>query len=463
MSKDYNRILIVDDERDICFSLSGLLEDEGYQVYTAGSDKEALRKLEDEKPDLLLQDIWLQGSRHDGLWVVEQIIGQEEAPEVVMMSGHGTIDTAVRAIQLGAYDFIQKPFDIEQLLRVLKRATDARRLKRENQELRLRLDSRICAEISGVSSQIQQLKTEIEKLAPSSSRVLITGPAGVGKEVVARQIHASSKRSEKPFLVLSCASMNLNRIEAELFGEEHANGKSHSGILEAAHEGTILLDEIADIPFEVQGKILRALQGTRFCRIGGKDAIESDVRILSSTQKDMSILVKQGLFREDLYYRLRVFDLDVPPLCARREDIADMIQGFLQESAQQLGRPTPCVSSEAMALLMSYEWPGNVRQLKNVVEWIMISANMFEDNEIKIENLPSDIVKPPEVQVAGPKSLEDLTSLPLKQAREQFERYYLSMQIKRFGGNVKRTAEYVGMERSALHRKIRLLSVDDSS
>jgi two-component system nitrogen regulation response regulator NtrX len=455
-----HEILIVDDEKDIRLLVSGVLEDEGYKTREAASSSEALAALKKRPPSLVLLDIWLQGSELDGIELLGVIRREHPLVPIVMISGHGTIETAVHAIKLGAYDFIEKPFKADRLLLVLERAIEAARLKRENQELRLRAGSR--SELVGSSHSIVQLRQQIEKVAPTGSRVLITGPAGAGKEVVARLLHERSRRADGPFVALNCATMRPDRLELELFGSEAGfegqDTPRKVGTFEQAHGGTLFLDEVADMPLETQGKIVRALQEQTFQRVGGTGKVEVDVRVIASSNRDLAGEIAAGRFREDLFYRLSVVPLRVPPLRERREDIPLLARHFMSRSAETSGLPSREFGEDAMAALQAYEWPGNVRQLRNVIDWLLIMAPGEVREPIRADMLPNEIGSIAPAVVKWDKGGE-IMSLPLRDAREVFEREYLIAQVTRFGGNISRTAAFVGMERSALHRKLKSLGV----
>jgi two-component system, NtrC family, nitrogen regulation response regulator NtrX len=455
-------ILIVDDEADIRMLISGLLQDEGFTTREAGDSHMALQEIQARRPCLVILDIWLQNSELDGLEILERIGKIDADLPVVMISGHGNIETAVKAIKVGAYDFIEKPFDSDRMLLVINRALEAARLRRENAELRLRAGPE--EELIGKASAIQTLRQTIGKVAPTGSRVLVTGPAGAGKEVVARCLHAQSKRADQPFIVINCASMHPERLEQELFGVEgdgDAEGVTRVGTLERAHGGTLLLDEVADMPLETQGKIVRVLQDQTFQRLGGDQRVEVDVRIIAATNRDLSQLISEGRFREDLFYRLNVVPLEVPALRARREDIPFLAQHFMSKAAEAAGVGERHFSEDALAALQSYDWPGNVRQLRNVVEWMLIVGG-GGNQAISAEMLPAEIGSDtPEILKS--EGAAALMALPLREAREMFERQYLEAQVIRFGGNISRTATFVGMERSALHRKLRSLGITSSA
>ncbi|MFC7735984.1 sigma-54-dependent transcriptional regulator [Roseomonas sp. GCM10028921] len=453
-------ILIVDDEPDIRALIAGILDDEGYEVRQAANSDGALAAFRQKRPSLVILDIWLQNSRLDGLGILEALHREEPRVPVVMISGHGTIETAVQAIQQGAYDFIEKPFKSDRLLLIVARALEAARLKRENSELRLRSGSE--TELVGTSSLIAQIRNAIDKVAPTGSRVLLTGPAGSGKEVAARMIHARSRRADEPFVALNCATLNPARFEEELFGVEGGPDPvaqpRRQGVLERAHGGTLLLDEVADMPLETQGKIVRALQEQGFERIGGATRVKVDVRVTATTNRDLSAEIAAGRFREDLYYRLAVVPIRMPSLRERREDVPALARHFMAKSAENSGVPAREISEDAMAAMQAYDWPGNVRQLRNLVDWLLIMAPGGPADPIRPEMLP------PEVGSAAPAMLKldrssEIMTLPLRDARELFERQYLEAQLLRFGGNISRTANFVGMERSALHRKLKFLGV----
>jgi len=453
-----HEILIVDDEADIRLLIEGVLEDEGYATRSAATAEAALEAIAQRPPHLIVLDVWLQGSRLDGVELIDEIQRRHPGLPVVMISGHGTIETAVEAIKRGAYDFIEKPFKADRLLLVMQRAIEAARLRQENEELRLRAGQDFV--LVGESASVQQLRQGITKVAPTGSRVLITGPAGSGKELTGRLLHLQSRRSEGPFVAINCAILSPERIEIELFGAEpFANGGvGKIGTFERAHGGTLLLDEVADMPLETQGKILRALQEQTFERAGGSRRVAVDVRVIASTSRDLTELIAEGRFREDLYYRLNVVPLRVPALRECRDDVPRLVEHFMARAAANTGLPPRRLSDDALAALQGYEWPGNVRQLRNLVDWLLIMAPGGAADPITVDMLPVEITAhSPTVLSAG--SSSEIMGLPLRQARERFERQYLEAQVLRFGGNISRTAAFVGMERSALHRKLRLLGI----
>jgi two-component system nitrogen regulation response regulator NtrX len=455
MSSD---ILIVDDEADIRELVAGILQDEGHGTRTAKNSDEALAAVAARRPSLVFLDIWLQGSKLDGLQLLAAI--KQDHPElpVVMISGHGNIETAVSAIKLGAYDFIEKPFKADRLVLVASRSLETFRLKREVKELKQLAPQPTT--LVGNSTAMNQLRQTIEKVAPTNSRILIVGPSGAGKELTARTIHALSGRSEGPFVVINAAAMMPERMEEELFGIEASNG-SHGrkvGALEEAHGGTLFIDEIAEMPRETQNKILRVLVDQTFQRVGGSARVNVDVRIVSSTGRNLEADVAAGRFREDLYHRLSVVPIRVPPLAERREDVPVLVEYFIDQISLATGLPKRRIGEDAIAVLQSHDWPGNVRQLRNNVERLMILAGGDPEAVISANMLPQDVGSMVPSMPNG-NGGEQLIGLPLRDAREVFERQYLLAQISRFGDNISRTAEFVGMERSALHRKLKALGI----
>ena len=451
-------ILIVDDEADIRDIVSGILSDEGHGTRTARNSDEALSLIGARRPHLLFLDIWLQGSRLDGLQLLEIIKEQHPALPVVMISGHGNIETAVSAIKMGAYDFIEKPFKADRLVLVADRALETSRLKREVSDLKVRAFTP--NRIVGKSTTANQLRQAIEKIGPANSRIMISGAPGSGKELTARMLHEASARSTASFVVMNAATITPDMMEVALFGTEGGEGRSRQvGALEEAHGGTLYLDEVADMPRETQGKILRVLVDQNFQRVGGSTRVHVDVRIISSSSRDLAAAIAEGTFREDLFHRLSVVPVRVPSLSERREDIPELIDFFMDQISATGGLPRRRIGSDAMAVLQSHDWPGNIRQLRNNVERLMILAGGDLETEVSADMLPSEIgtLVPATPNGAGG---EKLMSLPLREAREVFEREYLIAQISRFGGNISRTAEFIGMERSALHRKLKSLGID---
>ncbi len=452
-------ILIVDDEADIRELVAGILQDEGHGTRTARDSDEALSAVVARRPNLVFLDIWLQGSRLDGLQLLDSLKQQHPELPIVMISGHGNIETAVSAIKRGAYDFIEKPFKADRLLLVAERALENSRLKREVRQLKQ--FAPLAATLVGHSPAVNQLRQTIEKVAPTNSRVLIVGPSGSGKELTARTIHAHSARANAPFIVINAAAITPEHMETELFGIEGGNGATSRkvGALEEAHGGTLFIDEIADMPRETQNKILRVLVDQTFQRVGGSTKVTVDVRIVSSTSRNIEVDIGAGKFREDLYHRLSVVPIRVPGLAERREDIPELVEFFMTQISQMTGLPKRTVGADALAVLQSHDWPGNVRQLRNNVERLMILAGGEPQAVITASMLPQDVGSMIPNMPNG-NGGEHLMSLALREAREVFEREYLLAQINRFGGNISRTAEFVGMERSALHRKLKALGID---
>jgi len=449
-------VLIVEDEEDIREMIAGILSDEGYEVSKAATSDEALVAVKARKPSLVVLDVWLKGSSMDGIEFLDRLkINYPNLP-VIIISGHGTVETAVSAIRKGAYDYIVKPFKADKLLVTAARALENARLRQENEELKGKAPSD--NKIVGSSPQIVQLRQKITKIAATNSRVLISGPSGSGKELIARLLHGHSERSEGPFKAVNAASMVPERVEEELFGGEDDGGNTtKTGLLERAHNGTLYLDEVADMPLETQGKLLRLLVEQRFQRLGGQNDVQVDVRVITSTSRDLSKEVSLGKFREDLYHRLNVMPLEAPALSERREDIPALVEHFIEQLASSTGLPSRQIGGDAMAALQAHDWPGNVRQLRNNVERLLILATGEPTQTITLETLP------PEVSVVrsspGANESEKMIAMPLRDAREHFEREYLQAQIDRFGGNISRTATFVGMERSALHRKLKSLGL----
>ena len=452
-------VLVVDDEPDIRDLVGGVLEDEGYIVRTASTAEGALAAISERKPDLVVLDVWLQGSGMDGLEMLQYLKSIDEIMPVIVISGHGSIETAVTAIRRGAYDFLEKPFKSDRLLVIVERALETAALKRENTALKVH--ESVGDELLGNSAAATQLRQSIEKVAPTNSRILISGPPGSGKELAAKVIHENSKRSSRPFIAVNAASITPDQMEVELFGREGADGKVQAvGLFEQAHRGTLFLDEIGDMPLGTQNKILRVLTEQRFKRVGGKADVTVDVRLISSTTSDLKQKIERGDFREDLFFRVNVVPLSVPSLADRREDIPDLVRHFVMRSRSSLGLSPRMFSDEALAVLQSAPWPGNVRQLKNIVERVLILSGENRGS-VQPHELPNDETE--YGREAKPKTSLEVIGMTLRDAREQFEKEYLSLQITRFGGNISRTAAFIGMERSALHRKLKSLGVDPSN
>jgi two-component system nitrogen regulation response regulator NtrX len=450
-------VLVVDDEADIRELVSGVLEDEGYSVRTAADSTAALDAIDDRRPSMVLLDVWLQGSRLDGLQLLQEIKRRDATLPVLVISGHGNLDTAVAAVREGAVDFIEKPFEAERLVYLVDRATETDQLRRENATLRKQFGQD--EQLNGSSVAINTVRATLKRVAPTGSRVLITGPGGVGKEIAARMIHQWSPRAKAPFIVLSAAMMSPDRVEEELFGSE-TDGVARPGLLEQAHGGTIFLDEIADMPLTTQGKILRVLTDQSYHRVGGQRPVKVDVRVLSATSRNLSEEIAGARFREDLFYRLNVVPVKLPALRERREDIPELVNHFLARFAAERRIPTPSLSDEAMAALQAHEWPGNVRQLRNIIERTIILAPGDRVACIEVDLLPSEVLEN-QGTIGVTSATMTIMGSPLREARESFEREYLKIQIRRFSGNISRTASFIGMERSALHRKLKALGIGD--
>ena len=449
-------ILIVDDERDIRELVAGVLSDEGYECRTAGDSQSALRAIDERRPSLVLLDVWLHGSPMDGLEVLDAIKEREPALPVIIFSGHGNIDTAVAAISRGAVDFIEKPFEAEKLLHLVERATETERLRRENAQLRQNVNS--SEEFTGNSSAINQVRATLKRVANTGSRLLISGPAGVGKEVAARLLHSWSPRAEDAFVTVNSARITPERFEQELFGEEVDGSLVRPGFLEMANGGTLYFDEVADMPLSTQARILRVLTEQNFVRVGGNRQIRVDVRVVSSTSRDLEKEIAERRFREDLFYRLNVVPVSIPALRERREDVPPLVEHFFARYANEQGVAPPVIDEEAMTSLQAYAWPGNVRQLRNVIERTIIMAPRDKLGRIEADMLPPEILN---TEIQGESRVSAMMGAPLREARENFEREYLKVQIRRFSGNISRTAAFIGMERSALHRKLKLLGMTD--
>jgi two-component system nitrogen regulation response regulator NtrX len=448
-------ILIVDDERDIRELVAGVLSDEGYECRTAGDSTSALEAIDQRRPSLVLLDVWLHGSPMDGLEVLDAIKAREPELPVIIFSGHGNIDTAVSAISRGAVDFIEKPFEAERLLHLVGRATETEQLRRQNAQLKQHavVDS---FEFTGNSAAINQVRATLKRVANTGSRLLISGPAGVGKEVAARLLHSWSGRADGAFVSVNSARITPERFEHELFGEEQDGNLVRPGLLEMADGGTLYLDEVADMPLSTQARILRVLTEQAFVRVGGVRQIRVDVRVVSSTSRDLEREIAERRFREDLFYRLNVVPVQVPALADRREDIPALVDHFFARFAADQGIVPPAIAPEAMAAFQAYDWPGNVRQLRNVVERTVILTPRERLGRIEADMLPDEISGG---SLGGDSPMGTLMGVPLREAREHFEREYLKVQIRRFSGNISRTASFIGMERSALHRKLKLLGM----
>ena len=448
-------VLVVDDETDIRELVAGILTDEGYAVRTANDSESALEAIRARKPALLVLDIWMQGGGMDGLELLDLVKTLDPDVPVVMISGHGNIETAVSAIKRGAYEFLEKPFKSDRLLLVVERALEAASLKRENR--RLRVQTLTPEGLIGKSVATLQLKSLIGKLAQANSRVLIAGPAGAGKETVARMIHTASPRNKGEFVVISAAGMTPERVDSELFGEEAEGGRpAKIGVFERAHGGTLYLDEVAEMPKDIQSRILRVLVEQRFRRVGGSVDVEVDVRVVSSTCRDLREEIVQGRFREDLFHRLNVVPVSVAGLSDRREDIPELVDYFIQRICEATGMARRRLADDALAALQVRPWPGNLSQLRNNVERMLILASGDPSELITADMMPGEAGPADQAATMG---TERIIALPLREAREVFEREYLNAQMMRFSGNISRTAAFIGMERSALHRKLKSLGL----
>jgi len=449
-------ILIVDDEPDIRELVSGILSDEGFTTRVAATGEKALEEISLRQPHLLILDVWLGDPKYDGLKILELIKKSNPDLPILMISGHGTVETAVNAIKLGAYDFIEKPFKTDRLLLVVSRAIEAAALRKENRYLK---EGALSPQMIGISSAIQSVRKTIDKAAPTNSRILMMGPAGVGKELAAREIHTKSKRDSGPFFVFHCLMDSDNSLDDALFGtEEAADSSRQLGLLELAHGGTLFLDEVTELPLESQAKLVRFLHENSFKRRGGHQKVAVDVRILAATKRDIKAAIEAGFFREDLYYRLNVVTLSLPPLKDRLEDIPELVTYFVERLSKQAGVPKRCFSEAALALMKTYKWPGNVHELRNVVERALILSPAANDTAVAPDELPPEVRG--EVMTSSSQNTADFLSMPLREAREYFEREYLLAQVQKFAGNISRTATFIGMERSALHRKLRQLQVE---
>lgn len=448
-------ILIVDDEQDIRELVAGVLSDEGYECRTAGSSGAALEAIDKRRPNLVLLDVWLHGSPMDGLEVLEAVKQREPDLPVIIFSGHGNIDTAVAAVSRGAVDFLEKPFETERLLLLVERATATQRLRRNIVGLKHLSHGE---EFTGNSAAVNQVRATLKRVAGTGSRVLINGPAGSGKEVAARLLHRWSARSEHAFVIVNSARITPDRFEQELFGEEAEGKLVRQGMLELADGGTLYLDEVADMPLSTQARILRVLTEQSFVRVGGNRQVGVDVRVVSSTSRDLGKEIAEKRFREDLFYRLNVVPVTVPALAERREDIPLLAEHFFTRYSAEQGVQPPTISADALAALQSYDWPGNVRQLRNVIERTVILSPKEDFTCVEPDMLPAEVLGH---QVGDRGNFSALMGAPLREARENFEREYLAVQIRRFSGNISRTATFIGMERSALHRKLKLLGLGD--
>lgn len=454
-------ILVVDDEVDICELVSGILTDEGYEVRSVTSGYEALESMKKRQPGLVLLDVWLGDGSRDGLKILETVRKDHPYVPVVMMSGHGTVETAVAAIKLGAYDFIEKPFQVDRLLLVIKRAIEAAKLKQENDELRVRVPS--CCSLIGSSHKILDVKQELESAAPTQGRICIYGPLGCDRGAIARYAHNLSSRADQPFSSLNVLTVGPQNIGVELFGletvQEDASSPRKIGVLEKAHGGSCFIDEVGALPPAIQNKLITFLQHGQFTRIGGSAPINVDVRLLAGSSQSASELLQTENFSNDLFYRLNTFSIEVPALAERSRDLALLSKQYLSSIAAAQNLPVKSLSESALSLLENYPWPGDIQQLKNVLEWSLIMSSSRSSASIEREDLPPEILQGNEFSKKWNQKSSEMASLPMKEARETFERDYLLAQIKRFQGNITQTAKFIGMDRTALHRKLKQLGV----
>jgi two-component system nitrogen regulation response regulator NtrX len=446
-------ILVVDDEESICQSLRAILRDEGYQVLVAGSGEDAIKIVEEEMPQLILLDIWLPGM--DGLETLKAIKKINPQMLVIIMSGHGTIETAVKATKLGAFDFIEKPLSLDKIIILVNNAISLIRLQEENVLLKEKVSHQY--ELTGTSSAINELKEMISIVAPTNAWILIMGENGTGKELVARSIHHLSLRSHKDIVEVNCAAIPEELIESELFGHEKGSftgaTEKKRGKFDLAHEGTIFLDEVADMSLKAQAKILRILQEKKFERVGGNKLIDMDVRVLAATNKDLEEEMKEGRFRQDLYYRLHVIPLVVPPLRERKEDINPLIERFILDFTSKEGLEPKTLTDDALSLLMKHDWPGNVRELKNIIERLII---LTPSDEITAKDIPSLNIKEESEPAFGAQAAAGDS---LKDAKMDFERQFILKKLEENEGNISKTADAIGLERSNLHKKLKVLKI----
>jgi len=460
MTPNAYEILIVDDEADIRMQIAGILEDEGFATREAGSGEAALEAVAARLPSLVILDVWLAGSAYDGLQVLEILKRDHPALQVIMISGHGTFDMAVSATKTGAYDFISKPFKTDVLLHTVDRALQDVKIRRENESLRIMTGGKE-AELVGRSPAVQEIRRVMEKVVGTDSRILFTGPPGAGKSSLARLFHAKSKRRDGPFVVMNCASLQDDRFETTLFGKEpDGDSPRITGVLEQAHMGTLLLDEVADMPSDVQGKIVRVLHSQKFQRVGGGPWVEVDVRVFATTNRNLLTAMEEGTFREDLYYRLNVVPVTLPPLAERREDMTELANAIMIRSASANGRAVRPLSNEAIAALQAHDWPGNVWELVNVIERLLLLTPSDSKDQISGESVLRAIGEQENKSFSWERA-QDVMNQPLRDARESFEREYLMFHLLRFGRNISRTAEFVGMDRAALHRKLKGLGLQN--
>ena len=461
MTKNKVSILVVDDELDICEMVAETLKDENYNAFIATNYDMAVDILKKENINLLITDIWMNNDTNAGLKLLNFSQNYNSLIPVIMMSGHGNIETAMKAAKNGAFDFVEKPFKAERLILLIEKALEDRNLKLKVLDFELKESERM--KLVGNSATFKHIKQNLDKIAQTNSRVLITGPSGSGKELIARWVHKKSNRVSFPFIVASCATLSPERVEQVLFGWNDTttadeNNQSNIGLFEQANNGTLFFDEICDLPLKTQGKLVQAIQDQSFYKIGSNKKINVDVRIISASNNNLMDFIKNGSLREDLFYRLSVAPIVVPPLNKRGDDIVDLIVHFLNQLAKDFGNNILKLSSETFVILKSYSWPGNVRQLKNTLEWLNIMYGKQKDFEIFPSHLPPEIL--------GYNKKEDSIhtsnqlNLSLKDARKIFEKKYLKDQLNRFSGSISKTSTFIGMDRSALHRKLKELDID---
>ncbi len=454
-------ILVVDDENDICEMVAEILRDEGYNTIIANSYEKATEIFKNQNITLLITDIWMNNNTNAGLELLSWSKKYDEFIPVIMMSGHGNIETAMKAAKNGAYDFIEKPFKSERLVLLVEKAIKERNLKIKVSGFELTENKRM--KLVGSSSIFKNIKQQLNKISQTNSRVLISGPSGSGKELIARWIHKKSKRNSFPFIIASCATLSPERVEQVLFGwnekiKDDNSNQSSIGLFEQANNGTLFFDEICDLPIETQGKLVQAIQDQSFYKLGSNKKINVDVRVISASNKNLIKTMEEGFLRQDLFYRLSVAPIEVPALNKRGEDINDLVEYFLKCISQELGSNYLNISSETMVLLKNYHWPGNVRQLKNIIEWLIIMYGSQENLSILPSHLPPEILGYDEKKKND--NIVNNFSLSLKDARKNFEADYLNEQLKRFKGNIAKTSTFIGMDRSALHRKLKELNIN---
>ncbi len=461
MLKNKISILVVDDESDICEMVAEILKDEGYNAITANNYEAAVQILKNQNITLLITDIWMNNNTNAGLELLSWSKIYDSFIPVIMMSGHGNIETAMKAAKSGAYDFIEKPFKSERLILLVDKAIKERNLKIKVSDFEFRENERL--NLIGSSSIFKNIKQQLNRVSQTNSRVLISGPSGSGKELIARFIHKESNRKSFPFIIASCATLSPERVEQVLFGwnekiKEDQLSQNSIGLFEQANNGTLFFDEICDLPIQTQGKLVQAIQDQSFYKLGSNKKINVDVRVISASNKNLLKSMEDGVLREDLFYRLSVAPIEVPPLNKRSDDINDLVDYFLKLISKELGSHDLKISSETLVVLQNCDWPGNVRQLKNLIEWLIIMYGNQKNLIIMPSHLPPEILGFNEEKKID--KIRSEFSLSLKDARKNFEAYYLKEQLKRFKGNIAKTSTFIGMDRSALHRKLKELNIN---